>query len=447
LSLPSAAELFDLTKRLFPITRSITGNGVRESLKIVQEYVPDFKIREFPSDTPVYDWTIPKEWNIEEAFIADTNGHRIINFEDNGLHVMGYSTPINEKLSFGELLPHLHSLPNLPKAIPYRTSYFKEDWGFCLSQDQLNSFDQNAEYHVVIKATLEPGHLTLADSILNGTSDQEFLISTYCCHPWMANDNLSGIVVTTFLHRWLAQNQTRHSYRFVILPETIGAITYLAHNEVEMKNINGGFVISCCGGPGQISYKDTFLGNHLIDRAAKIAFRDAGVEPWLRPFAPDGSDERQYSMPAFRIPVATISKDKYYDYDFYHTSLDNLDFVTGDNLLQTLSLYIDCIKMLECNATYKSLMPYCEPQLGKRGLYPQTGGAIKQSSRDPNTTANVEAQVDALTWVMFLADGSMDLLDMAERSNQPFSNLLKAAQDLIAHDLIQELPSKAPATN
>ena len=438
MSLPSPEELFDLTQRLFPITRSITGNGVRESLNIIREYVPELNIQEFASGTPVFDWEIPKEWNIEDAFIADTNGNRIIDFNDNGLHVVSYSTPINETLSYKELQAHLYSLPNLPTAIPYRTSYFKEDWGFCLSQNQLNSFDQNAEYQVVIDSTLEPGHLTLADSVLTGTSGQEFLISTYCCHPWMANDNLTGIVVATFLHQWLTQNKHRHSYRFVILPETIGAITYLAHNESTMKKLKGGFVVSCCGGPGRISYKDTFLGNHLIDRAANIVFRDAGIEPWLRPFAPDGSDERQYSMPAFRIPVATIAKDKYYDYDFYHTSLDNLDFVTGDALLQTLKLYIDCVQILERNVTYQSLMPYCEPQLGRRGLYPQTGGAIKQSSRNSNENASVETQMDALTWVMFLADGTMDLLDMAERSGEPFSNLFEAAQKLLAHDLIKE---------
>ena len=439
MSLPFPEELFDLTKRLFPINRSITGAGVRESLKIVQEYVPEFQIQEFPSGTPVYDWNIPKEWNIQDAFIADENGKRIIDFNDNGLHVLGYSTPINKVLSFDELLPHLHTLPNLPTAIPYRTSYFTEDWGFCMTHNQLESLDRNKKYQVFIKTTLETGHLTLAESILTGPSNQEFLISTYCCHPWMANDNLSGIVVSTFLHRWLTQNEHRHSYRFLMLPETIGAITYLAHNESAMKNIDGGFVVSCCGGPGRISYKDTYLGNHLIDRAAKIAFRDAGVKPWLRPFAPDGSDERQYSMPAFRIPVATIAKDKYYDYEYYHTSLDNLDFVTGEALLQSLELYINCIQILEKNITYKSLMPYCEPQLGTRGLYPKLGGAIKQSNNNSSAPNTIENQIDAITWIMFLADGNMDLLEMAERSGVLFSHLYDASQKLLEHGLIKEL--------
>jgi aminopeptidase-like protein len=437
LNFPTSKELFKLAERLFPINRSITGDGVRTTLKIIKEYIPKLNIQEFPSGMSVYDWVIPNEWNIKDAFIADSNGDKIIDLNDNGLHVMSYSTPINKKLSFKELRSHLHSLPDLPNAIPYRTSYFKDDWGFCLSQNQLNRFDEQANYQVVIDSTLGPGHLTLADSILKGTSDQEFLISTYCCHPWMANDNLSGIVVATFLNKWLSENGHRHSYRFVILPETIGAVTYLANNENCMKKLEGGFVVSCCGGPGRISYKNTFLGNHLIDRATNIAFRDAGIKPWLRPFAPDGSDERQYSMPAFRIPVATIAKDKYYDYDYYHTSLDNLDFISGNALLQTLKLYINAIQILENNVLYESLMPYCEPQLGKRGLYPQTGGSIKQSS-NKSKTVTVDQQVDALTWVMFLADGSMDLLGMAERSGLPFDILLNASQKLLSKNLIRQ---------
>lgn len=431
-----AAEARRLLERIFPIARSITGDGVRETLRIVREYA-DLTVKEYPSGQQVYDWTIPREWKIRDGFIADMAGNRLVDFRANALHVMGYSTPVDAELEWNELAPRLHTLPRLPDAIPYRTSYFRENWGFCLTHRQFEALDHNARYRVVIDSELrDDGFLTLADSVLPGTSGKEFLISTYCCHPWMANDNQSGVVVTTLLHQALSRRQLRHSWRFVMIPETIGAITYLAHHEEAMKRMAGGFVISCCGGPGRLSYKPTFLGDHLIDRAVAVAFRDAGIEPWIRPFAPDGSDERQYSMPAFRIPVGTIAKDKYYDYEYYHTSLDNLDFVTGENLAASFDMYMAAIDVIERNRTYRTRMPYCEPQLGKRGLYPQTGGAMKQSASGKSA---VEAEVDALTWVMFLADGSMDLLSMAERSGEPFHNLAVAAEKLLAHDLLEDI--------
>jgi len=438
-TLPTADDLQTLLTRLFPINRSITGDGVRQSLDIIND-VTELDIKEYPSGTEVYDWVIPKEWNIKDAYIATLDGERIVDLQKNGLHVVGYSTPIDTELSFEDLRPHLHALPDFPDAIPYRTSYYKESWGFCLSQKQLDGLDESAHFRVVIDSTLEDGHLTFGESILPGTSDQEFLISTYCCHPWMANDNQSGMVVTSFLNRYLAQKKDRrHSYRFVWVPETIGAISYLFHNEQEMQKIDGGFVISCCGGPGRLSYKETFLGDHIMDRAVKIAFRDKGIDPWMRPFAPDGSDERQYSMPAFRIPVSTIAKDKYYDFDEYHTSLDNLDFVTGENLLASFEMYVEAIEVLERNRVYKTLMPYCEPQLGKRGLYPQTGGTLNQSVHNCTEKMTVEAEVDAITWVMFLADGSQDMIAMAERSGQPFSNLCVAAKKLVKKGLLEEI--------
>lgn len=433
-----AAEAGDFLRRMYPICRSITGDGVRETLRIVQDYA-GFEIKEYPSGERIYDWTVPDEWNIRDAYIADEKGKRLIDFRNNGLHVVSYSVPVNARMPFAELEPHLHSLPRLPDAIPYRTSYFKRDWGFCLSHRQLESFDRDGAYAVVIDSELKPGAMSFAEARLEGTSGQEFLISSYCCHPWMANDNLSGLVVTALIYRALAQRELRHSYRFVMVPETIGAIAYLAHNEEAMKKIAGGFVVSCCGGPGPLGYKESFLGNHMIDRAVRLAFQGAGVEPVHYPFAPDGSDERQYSMPAFRIPVGTICKDKYYEYEQYHTSLDDLDFVTGEAMVISLNLYLAAIDILEQNRTFKSLMPYCEPQLGRRGLYPQTGGAMKQPSHDGEAKSSVEAEVDALTWVMFLADGDHDLIDMAERSGEPFSNLADAARKLEANELLEEL--------
>jgi len=438
-TLPTAQELHGLLTRLYPITRSITGDGVRESLGIVNE-IAELAVKEYPSGTQVYDWTIPREWNIRDAYVATLDGKRVIDFQENGLHVIGYSVAVDEELSFAELEPRLHTLPDLPDAIPYRTSYYKDNWGFCLTQKKFDAMDRDARYRVVIDSTLEDGQLTFGEKILPGTSGQEFLISTYCCHPWMANDNQSGVVLTAFLNRYLSEKMDRrHSYRIVWIPETIGAISYLAHNEKAMQNLDGGFVLSCCGGPGRLSYKETYLGDHLMDRAVGLAFRDRGIEPWLRPFAPDGSDERQYSMPAFRIPVCTIAKDKYYDYDFYHTSLDDTDFVTGENLLASFELYVDAIEILEQNRVFKTTMPYCEPQLGKRGLYPQTGGALNQSANASANTMSVEAEVDAITWMMFLADGTRDLIAIAERSNQPFANLCVAAGKLIDNGLLEEI--------
>ncbi len=436
---PTAGEFDRLMERIVPITRSITGDGVRETLSILQGISPGLSVTEYPSGTQVYDWTIPKEWRIRDAYIADMQGNRLVDFKENGLHVVSYSTSVDQVMTFEELQPHLHTLPNLPEAIPYRTSYYRETWGFCLSQNQLAEFDRNASYQVKIDSEHFDGFLTLAEEVLPGGSGKEYLISSYCCHPWMANDNQSGVAIATFLHRYLkAKKDRKHSYRFVILPETIGAISYLKYNEKAMQQLSGGFVLSCCGGPGRQSYKPTFLGNHEIDKAIQLAFRDAGVEPWLRPFAPDGSDERQYSMPAFRIPVATISKDKYYDYDYYHTSLDNLDFVTGENLLKTFNLYKYAIDILERNEIYVNEMPYCEAQLGKRGLYPQMGGALNQSQgSDDQAQVSVEKQVDAITWALFLADGTNDLIEIAQKSGQDFELLHSAIGKLVDGGLMR----------
>lgn len=435
--MPSAAEASELLARLFPINRSLTGDGVRETLRIVQDLAPEFEIHEYASGTQVYDWTIPDEWKIRDGYIADSTGKRLVDFQKNALHVMGYSSPIDAMMSFDELRPHLHTLPQMPDAIPYRTSYFRRAWGFCLTHAELDAFDPGETYRVVIDAELFPGQLTLADSRLVGEAGKEFLFSTYCCHPWMANDNLSGIVMMTYVHRLLAARKHRHTYRFVMAPETIGAITYLAHNETAMTKIDGGMIMSCCAGQGKFAYKESYLGDSLIDRAVRVVFRDANRELWHRPFAPDGSDERQYSMPAFRIPMGILAKDKFYDYDFYHTSKDDLSFVTGETLTESLSFYMKVIDVLEENRLLKSKMPYCEPQLGKRGLYPQTGGGMKQGAA--GAQSDVEAQVDAITWVMFLADGTMDLLAMSERSGQPFENLVDAAAKLEANDLLVEI--------
>jgi aminopeptidase-like protein len=273
----------ELLSELFPICRSITGNGVRESLAILNRKMK-LNIQEIPSGTKVFDWTIPKEWNIRDAYIADPNGKRIVDFKKNNLHVMSYSTPVKLNLSFDQLQPHLYTLPNLPEAVPYRTSYFKEDWAFCLTQHQFDQINRDFNYEVFIDADLKDGSLTLADTKLSGSSNKKYLISTYCCHPSMANDNLSGLIVASLLYQKLEKKELRHNYLFVILPETIGAITYLSQHRDEMRDIDGGFVITTCGGPGAYGHKETYLGNHAIDRAIRLAFRDANQNLINYPF-------------------------------------------------------------------------------------------------------------------------------------------------------------------
>lgn len=439
-----AAEADALLTRLFPICRSITGDGVRRTLEILSEVAP-WQVAEIPSGTVVYDWTVPPEWVIRGAWIADSSGRRLVDFATCNLHVVGYSEPVRTTMSFAELRPRLHTLPGLPAAVPYRTSYYKRSWGFCLSQEQLEAFDPDASYEVVIDSQLRAdGSLTLADQVLPGESGEEFLVSTYCCHPSMANDNLSGPIVATLLMRELAaRGRRRHSWRFVMVPETIGAIGYLAGNEAAMKRCAGGFVVTTCGGPGPFGVKESYLGNHLVDRAVALAFRDAGLKPLRYLFVPDGSDERQYSSPGFRIPVTTIAKDKYYEYPYYHTSLDNLNFVTGENLVASLGLYLDAVDIIEGNWTPCSTNPHCEVQLGRRGLYPQTGGAINQQARAGDDKSVIENEVDVIGWIMFLADGRHDLIGMAERSGLPVRHLATMAAKLAGQGLLVAAPSSS----
>jgi aminopeptidase-like protein len=427
------AEAMKLMQRLFPYCRSITGEGLRQTLKDIGDLIP-LSILEFPSGTRVFDWTVPREWVIRDAFIADASGKRIVDFQINNVHVVSYSTPVDRYMTLNELSPHLHSLPDLPDAIPYRTSYYKENWGFCLTQRQRDTLDSSETYRAVIDSELIQGSLSIGEARLTGSSGQEFLISTYCCHPSLANDNLSGPVVTALLYQELSRRKLRHSYRFVFLPETIGAITYCAHYPDDIRAMSGGFVVTSCGGPGPFGIKHTFLGDHLIDRSIRLAMRDAGITPVLYPFAPDGSDERQYSSPGFRLPVATISKDKYYEYDYYHTSLDNLDYVSGESLAGSLGLYLDAVSIIEENRKVISLNPDCEVQLGRRGLYPQTGGALNHSKDD---RSQIENEVDVISWLLFWADGNNDLLTIAEKTSLPFRSLLLTAQKLEQHALLR----------
>jgi aminopeptidase-like protein len=436
------SEAEALLRRLFPICRSITGEGVRQTLRELQETAP-FQAHEIPSGTTCFDWTVPDEWTIRDACIETPEGERLIDFRENNLHVVSYSEPVDAVLSFDELAPHLHSLPGLPQAIPYRTTYYKRDWGFCLSHEQLQRMDRRVRYRVVIDSDLAPGSLTYGEALLPGTSGEEYLVSTYCCHPSLANDNLSGVVLWTLLLREMQQRPRRHSYRFVIAPETIGAIAYLARNRKAMERVQGGFVVTTVAGPGRFGYKGSCQGGGRMDGVVERAFAEIGIEPIRYPFDINGSDERQYSSPGFRIPVVTITKDKYYEYDYYHTSLDDLSFISAANLIESLALYLRAIENLELDQLYRSLNPYGEPMLGKRGLYPQTGGAIRQKAAgagEPDPARPGGDELEVMRWVMFFSDGKTSLLEMSERTGLPMRKLYEAAENLREHRLLERPP-------
>lgn len=441
------AQADELLHRLFPICRSITGDGLRQTLELLGEVTP-FDLQEVPSGSACYDWVVPDEWNVRDAFVADSRGRRVIDFQAHNLHLVNYSIPFEGNLTFDELKAHLYTLPKAPQAIPYRTAYYNRTWGFCLTQEQLEALDRDDTYHVVVETTLAPGALTYGEALLPGSSGQEFLVSTYACHPSLANDNLSGIVLWTLLLRDLRQQSLRHSYRFVIAPETIGALAYISRNEAAVRALTGGFVVTSVAGPSPFGYKPTWRGDSLIDRAVRLTFKERNLEPTPYPFIIHGSDERQYSSPGLRIPVGTICKDKYSAYDNYHTSLDNLDFISASNLVETLKLYWLTIEKLEQNRIYRSLNPIGEPMLGKRGLYPQVGGSIMQKAADaishpePRNRAedeNVldEKELSAILWVLFYADGQTPLLEVAEKTGLPMHQLSEVAEKLTQHRLLE----------
>ena len=443
------ARADDLLRRLFPICRSIAGGGLRATLDLLRK-TSDFSLTEVPSGAACYDWIVPDEWNVRDAYVADSTGRRVIDFQANNVHLVNYSIPFEGTLTFDELAPHLHTLPDLPNAIPYRTTYYNRTWGFCLTHEQFQKLDKREKYHVAVDSTLAPGSLTYGEARLPGKSGQEYLISTYVCHPSLANDNLSGVVLWTLLLAEMRKWQLRHSYRFVIAPETIGALAYIARNEEAVKGLSGGFVATTVAGPGRFGYKSTWRGDSVIDRAVRLTFRELNLEYVEYPFDVNGSDERQYSTPGLRVPVGTICKDKYYEYPYYHTSLDNLDFISTGNLVETLKLYLLAIEKLEQNRTYRSLNPIGEPMLGKRGLYPQTGGAIKQKAADASAHGSrryaVDAgsilygsELDAIRWVLFYADGQTPLLDVAERTGLPMRQLYEVAEKLVAGGLLEEV--------
>ena len=423
------SEIDHYLKCLFPITRSITGTGNRETLRILQEIVP-LTIHEVPSGTQVYDWTIPDEWNIRDAWIAAPGGRRIVDFRDCNLHVVSYSEPIERKLTWDALRSHLHTHPELPDAIPYRTSYYRRGWGFCVTHGQYQELERlKGPFEVVIDSTLQSGSLTYGEYLLPGQSNQEILISTYICHPSMANDNLSGMILTAFLAKELLNKKLNFSYRIVFVPETIGAIAYCANNEEVMKKIDCGLVVTTVGGPGKFGYKQSFDKDHFINRIIEQTFKESNKEYITYPFDIHGSDERQYSSPGFRINIATICKDKYYEFKYYHTSLDDLSFVTAATISQSLILYLKTINKLDKNIIYKTKYP-CEAMLSRHGLYPKAGGSLLPG--DPKIN-----DLETMLRFLFFCDGFMSLLVISEKVDITLDDLYEIAILLEQKGLLQ----------
>lgn len=397
------AELDHYLRRLFPLCRSITGEPNRETLRILQEIIP-LTIHEVPTGKTVYDWTIPDEWTIRDAWIADANGHRLVDFQASNLHVVSYSEPVDAVMNWEELQPRIHKHPDLPEAIPYRTSYYKRDWGFCVTHAQYAELKkQQGELTVVIDSELKPGSLSYGEILIPGQSSQEILLSCYICHPSMANDSLSGVLLTAFLARYIAELKERHwSYRIVFVPETIGAIAYCALNETAMKQIDMGFVITTVGGPGKFGYKKSFDSTHPVNAMIESVLTESGVDFITYPFDIHGSDERQYSSQGFRINVATICRDRYYEYPHYHSSLDDLKFVTPQQIEETLEHYVRLIDKLEARRVYRNRIPYGEVMLSRHNLYPTIGG--KQLPVFGGKT-----ELDLILWLLFLCDGKLDI--------------------------------------
>ena len=428
------ADIFALAADIYPICRSITGHGVRETLGILARHIA-IGVHEVPSGTEVFDWTIPREWNIRDAYIKDARGEKIVDFAKSNLHVMSYSSPVWQHLSLAELKTHIHTIPEQPDLIPYRTSYYSENWGFCMAHRQFESL-RDETYEAVIDARLENGFLTYGEYLHKGESEDEFLFSAHVCHPSLANDNCSGLALLTYLAKQLSRIRTRYSYRFLFTPGTIGSITWLARNEDRLHRIKHGLVLSMVGDGGGPTYKKSRRGSAGIDQAMIHVLRHSGLTPAILDFSPYGYDERQYCSPAFNLPVGLFQRSKFGSIPQYHTSADNLDFIKPDHLAQSYRLIALTLDVIEHNAVFLNTMPKCEPQLGKRGLYDAIGGQ-----------KDVAAKSMAMLWVLNLSDGEYSLLDIAERANLPFAVIDDAARRLADKGLLVAAGQDIPVTS
>jgi aminopeptidase-like protein len=422
-------ELHRFAAELYPICRSITGDGIRQTLTMIQDRIP-LEIFEVPTGTPVFDWTVPKEWNIRDAYIKDQDGKRVVDFRQSNLHVLNYSTPVRATMPLSKLRSHLFTLPEHPDWIPYRTSYYQEKWGFCLSHNQMLAL-RDGEYEVCIDSSLEDGHLTYGECYVRGRSSDEVLISCHACHPSLANDNLSGLTVVTFLAQLLSELDLRYSYRFLFIPGTIGAVTWLARNRENVGRIHHGLVLTGIGDSGGFHYKKSRRGSAEIDKAAQHVLRHYSNSPEILEFSPYGYDERQYCSPGFNLPVGCLMRSVWGSFPEYHTSADNLDFIRPKQLAESLRVCAGIVDVLENNRRYRNLSPFCEPQLGKRNLYQSTGGD------------SIGAEINARLWVLNLSDGEHSLLDIAERSGVPFSVISDASNLLCQNGLLSVIPESS----
>ena len=409
-------ELYKLVAELYPICRSITGDGVRRTLEIVERELGGLEVSEVPTGTQVLDWTVPREWNVRDAWVADAAGRRVIDFQASNLHLVSYSAPVRATMPLAELKQHLFTLPDQPDRVPYRTSYYAERWGFCASQRLVDSLPEG-DYEVCVDSTLADGHLTYGEHLVEGQTQDEVLISCHVCHPSLANDNLSGIAVASRLARLLGQGgRPRYSYRFLFIPGTIGSITWLARNEGHLGRVRHGLVLSGVGDPGGFTYKRSRRGDTEIDRAVAHVLGRSGRDHQLVDFSPYGYDERQYCSPGFNLPVGRLGRTPFATYPQYHTSADDLDFVGPAQLQESLEVCQEIVEVLEGNRRYLNLFPKGEPQLGRRGLYGSIGGR-----------SDAEERQMAMLWVLNLSDGDHSLLDVAERAGLPFAQVADVA--------------------
>jgi aminopeptidase-like protein len=418
-------QMHALVERLYPLCRSITGDGVRATLDVLAESIP-LTVHEIPTGTQVLDWTVPKEWNIRDAYVADRTGRRVIEFAKSNLHVVGYSVPVRTRMNLAAIREHLYTLPDQPDLVPYRTSYYKETWGFCVSQKTLDSLSEG-DYEVVIDSTLADGSLTYAEHVVPGQVSDEVLVSCHVCHPSLANDNLAALAVAVELAKRLAATQPHYTYRFLFAPGTIGSIAFLAQAADRVGRIKHGLVLACAGDSGSLTYKRSRRGGAEIDQVAGLVLTSSGRPHKIIDFSPYGYDERQFCSPGFNLSVGCLTRTPYAAYPEYHTSGDNLDFVLPSAMSDTLETVWEIFRVLERNRSYVNLSPYGEPQLGSRGLYDSLGGRSDTK----------QAQL-AMLWVLNLSDGEHTLVQIAERAGLPFDAIAAAADALHDAGLLKE---------
>jgi len=410
---PLAAEALEIARDLYPICRSITGEGVRATLARLARVIELERV-EVPSGTPAFDWEVPKEWNIREAWIRDAKGRTVVDFKAHSLHVVNYSAPVRRTLSLEELAPHLHSIPEHPDWIPYRTSYYRETWGFCLRDADRRRLEEGT-YEVCIDSTLTPGHLTYGEYLVKGQSSDEVLLYTHVCHPSLANDNLTGLALTALIAREISRSTPKFSYRFVFGPGTIGSLVWLSRNEDRLERIRHGLVLGLLGDPGSLTYKESRNGGADVDRAGRLVLAQPSTPGRVMPFEPYGYDERQFCSPGFDLPVGRLTRSPNGTYPEYHTSADNLDFIGVPYMSQSVVAIARLLGILDSNGRYLNLSPKGEPRLGKRGLYGSTGGQSPPEFQQ------------ALLWVLNQSDGGKDLLSIAARSGLDYSLIEQAA--------------------